>query len=320
MYPSSIKLLQFSTFVQKKEMSVAASTAAAAASAPSMDHQRQQRDYAYENQTQGGIQYRQGEPQDFGAVPFARDRRDEDMRVRGEITGALKSTPGIPSAQELLGLPPSGGAGVPSVIRTMPITQKEIDYAQDWKAQYQQYYRDQWLFTKFDLTDPAIRAYFIKLFPDYERRMLSFVKSKFALMQKWTEVAMFGIRSQEDADFLYNVETGIIILPRGYQNFQALTDGWDPTTDGTRVEHFTQGAATEFVTGPFNLFRYITGGEAQTISGYDQRNQYFNAASAEGAYNEQPASGWYNTLANVPRAGISYAPYPMAQGRLLGRW
>lgn len=273
-------------------MSVSASQAAAAAAAPSMDHQRQQRDYAYENQTQGAIQYRQGEAQDFGALPFARDRRDEDMRVRAEITGAQTYDPrtGLPSAQEILRLPPPE-TGHPGVIRTMPITQKEIDYVQDWKAQYQQYFRDQWLFTKFDLTNPAIRAYFIKLFPDYEKRMLNFVKSKFALMQKWTEVAMFGIRSAEDADFLYNVECGIVILPQGYQNFKALTDGWNPT----RPDDYTTdaGKGTAFQTGPFNLFRYIMPAAAQSISGYDPRNQYFNAAHAQGDYNNQGASNWY---------------------------
>lgn len=300
-------------------MSVASSTAAAAASAPSMDHQRQQRDYAYENQTQGGIQYRQGEPQDFGAVPFAKDKRDEDMRVRGEITSQFDTSDytGIPSAKELLGLPQRDPKGIPSVVRTLPITQKEIDYVHDWKAQYQQYYRDQWLFTKFDLTDPAIRAYFIKLFPDYERRMLSFVKSKFALMQKWTEVAMFGIRSQEDADFLYNVECGIIILPRGYQNYAALTDGWDPTTDGTRPEHFTQGEATQFETGPFNLFRYILPTKAQQISGYNPANQYFNAASAGGNYDNQRPSRWWQTGPQpVGYPGVSSNP---RVGKLGGR-
>lgn len=272
-------------------MSVSASTAAAAAAAPSMDHQRQQRDYAYENQTQGAIQYRQGEPQDFGAVPFAKDKRDEDMRVRAEITGAIgyPRKTGIPDAQQLLGLPPNSGHL--GVLRTMPITQKEIDYVQDWKAQYQQYYRDQWLFTKFDLTNPAIRAYFIKLFPDYEKRMLSFVKSKFALMQKWTEVAMFGIRSQDDADFLYNVEAGIVILPQGYQNYKALTDGWNPLTP----DDYTTGAGagTQFQTGPFNLFRYLAPAAAQAISGYDPNNQYFNAAGANGRYTGQNASNWY---------------------------
>ena len=195
----------------------------------------------------------------------------------------------------------------------MPITQKEIDYIHDWKAQYQQYYRDQWLFTKFDLTNPAIRAYFIKLFPDYEKRMLSFVKSKFALMQKWTEVAMFGIRSQDDADFLYNVEAGIVILPRGYQNYQALTDGWNPQAVGTAGE-FSVGAASQFQTGPFNLFRYILPRTAQTISGYDPRNQYFNAAPNPGTWDSQPAGFWNNSAGagNGPYAGVDLRqPYNM---------
>lgn len=300
-------------------MSVSASQAAAAAAAPSMDHQRQQRDYAYENQTQGAIQYRQNEPQDFGALPFARDRRDEDMRVRGEITGQFVPQPGLPNARELIGLPPGTDSTPPTVIRTMPITQKEIDYVQDWKAQYQQYYRDQWLFTKFDLTNPAIRAYFIKLFPDYEKRMLNFVKSKFALMQKWTEVAMFGIRSAEDADFLYNVECGIVLLPRGYQNYSALTDGWNPILEGTGYE-ISRGAATQFVTGPFNLFRYITPGDAQSISGYDPNNQYFNAASANEQYAGQGASSWYNRAPGVGFSGVDLRSPYSTKIKTQGRW
>ena len=285
-----------------------------------MDHQRQQRDYAYENQTQGAIQYRQNEPQDFGAIPFARDRRDEDMRVRGEITGQLQSPAGIPAASQLLGLPP-GADGQPKVIRTMPITQKEIDYVHDWKAQYQQYYRDQWLFTKFDLTNPAIRAYFIKLFPDYEKRMLSFVKSKFALMQKWTEVAMFGIRSQDDADFLYNVECGIVILPRGYQNYQALTDGWNPQAVGTAGE-FSRGAATQFKVGPFNVFRYILPQTAQEISSYNPANQYFNAADAGGNYDGQRASMWTGGAGNQPAGfpGIDLRVPYSTKIKTDGRW
>jgi len=298
-------------------MSVSASTAAAAAAAPSMDHQRQQRDYAYENQTQGAVQYRQGEPQDFGALPFARDRRDEDMQVRQEITDTSKrpTAPGIPTAGQLLGLPP-GNEG-PRVVRTMPITQKEIDYVHDWKAQYQQYYRDQWLFTKFDLTNPAIRAYFIKLFPDYEKRMLSFVKSKFALMQKWTEVAMFGIRSQDDADFLYNVEAGILILPRGYQNYQALTTAWKPEDDVLgRPAAERLNAATQYVTGPFNVFRYIAPSEASRISGFNSDNQYFNADFANAqqrAERRQQPTRWYDDQARG--LGVNYGPeLPLQRG------
>lgn len=298
-------------------MSVSASTAAAAASAPSMDHQRQQRDYAYENQTQGAVQYRQGEPQDFGALPFARDRRDEDMRVRQEITDGTKvpNSTGLPTAAQLLGLPP--GTDAARVVRTMPITQKEIDYVHDWKAQYQQYYRDQWLFTKFDLTNPAIRAYFIKLFPDYEKRMLSFVKSKFALMQKWTEVAMFGIRSQDDADFLYNVECGIVILPRGYQNYQALTTGWMPEDDIMARPGATRlNAATQYVTGPFSLFRYIAPTDASRISGFNSDNQYFNAQYANEAQRQEarqrPALWYENQAAGL---GVNYnAQLPMQRG------
>lgn len=276
--------------------------AQANASQPTQSHQEQQRNYAFENQTRGASQLRAGDPMDFGMVTYHKDPMDEQIQIRRELMGqappgvATQAVPGAPQATqagELLGIPPS------QIQRTMPITDAEIAYAHRWQAQEQQVMRDQAIASMFDLTNPAERDRVMKLFPGYFARQRAFVDSKFAVMRKYIDISMTGIQSEEDADFVYNVKMGLIQLPMGYANFDALTAPMDPVTQGNGyLTGYEGGSLVE--RGPFNIYQYFNPQTVfDNVSGYNTNFKAFPFSQPlEGATGPNPVSFWGPVTAN----------------------
>lgn len=239
----------------------------AKASQPTQEHQEQQRNYAFENQTRGAAQLRSGDPMDFGMITYHKDPMDEQMQIRRELMGV--QPPGqdayaqtaVPTtdAGQLLGIPTG------MIQRTMPITDAEIAYAQRWQAQEQQVMFDQAVASMFDLTNPAERDRVMKLFPGYFARQRAFVDSKFAVMRKYVDIAMTGIQSEEDAKFVYNVRAGLIQLPAGYADFDQLTTAMNPVSHQADKD-FLGGKLVD--RGPFNIYQYFKADDARSYGGY----------------------------------------------------
>lgn len=238
------------------------------ASQPTQEHQEQQRNYAFENQTRGAAQLRDGDPMDFGLIPYHKDPMDEQIQIRRELMGqAPPANVGTSAAartpvDQLLGIP----TGL--IQRTMPITDAELAYAQRWQAQEQQVMRDQAIASMFDLTNPAERDRVMKLFPGYFARQRAFVDSKFAVMRKYIDISMTGIQSEEDADFVYNVKLGLIQLPMGYANFELLTQAMDPNGTGAAADADVIKGGKIVERGPFNVYKYFTPEQAGSVAGY----------------------------------------------------
>ena len=76
--------------------SIQSSTASMNAAAPTMETQMQQVRYADSNQTRGAAQLRDGDPMDFGVVPYARDPYDERARIIREAQSLARvSAPNV---------------------------------------------------------------------------------------------------------------------------------------------------------------------------------------------------------------------------------
>lgn len=245
--------------------SIERSTSAAAAAAPTMESQQQQVRYATQNQTRGATQLRAGDPMDFGVVAYARDPFDEQARVIRNVTRRADDDPTSAMARQLIGVPEVAG-----VQRIMPISQEELDYVRRWQAQQEELLFDQWIMSQFDMTLPAERERVMKLFPRYQERQKALVDSKLALMKKWIELQMFGIRTEEDGRFLYNVYAGNIQLPKGYHNYRALTTALnpvDPTADAPGG-----AAGTLEARGMLNPLRYVGNAVRDNFGGFNQAN------------------------------------------------
>jgi hypothetical protein len=210
--------------------SIQSSTASMNAAAPTMETQMQQVRYADSNQTRGAAQLRDGDPMDFGVVPYARDPYDERARIIRDIANGPADADevdayGRRAAVQLLGIPPN------QVQRTLPITDQDIDYVHRWEAQQQEFMFDKWIMSQFDMSKPAERDRVMKLFPRYHQRQKALVDSKLALMKKWIEIQMFGIRSEDDGRFLFNVYAGVVQLPQGYHDYigaDQCTESFEP--------------------------------------------------------------------------------------------
>lgn len=239
--------------------SIGTSTASMNAAAPTMESQQQQARYADANRTRGALQMRDGDPMDFGVIPFARDPYDERAAIIRDISSDAPS-----AANDLLGIPHL------QVQRTLPITDQDIEYVHRWEAQQQELMFDKWIMSQFDMTKPAERDRVMKLFPRYQQRQKALVDSKLALMKKWIDIQMFGIRSEEDGRFLYNVNAGVIQLPKSYYNYDALTTALNPyDPEGTTPPGFG-GKLTD--RGWFNPLRYIGVQTARNTAGYNTAN------------------------------------------------
>lgn len=252
--------------------------AQANASQPTMDHQVQQRNYAFENQTRGAAQLRQGDPMDFGMVAYHKDPMDEQVQIRRELMGTAPppatqaaiaaGAPAPTAAGDLLGIPAT------QIQRTMPITDAEIAYAQRWQAQQQQLMRDQVVASMFDMKNPAERDRVMRMFPGYMARQRAFVDSKFAVMRKYVDISMTGIQSEEDADFVYNVKMGLIQLPAGYASHDLLVTPMDPLTHAVADPARYQGGSL-VERGPFSIYKYITPVQAASAAGYTEANKAY---------------------------------------------
>jgi len=246
--------------------SIQSSTASMNAAAPTMETQMQQVRYADSNQTRGAAQLRDGDPMDFGVVPYARDPYDERARIirdiaNGPANEAEVDAYGRRAAVQLLGIPPN------QVQRTLPITDQDIDYVHRWEAQQQEFMFDKWIMSQFDMTKPAERDRVMKLFPRYHQRQKALVDSKLALMKKWIEIQMFGIRSEDDGRFLFNVYAGVVQLPQGYHDYTALTSALNPLDPADSPGEYQSGRLED--RGFFNPLRYITYANARNTAGFN---------------------------------------------------
>lgn len=249
--------------------SIQSSTASMNAAAPTMETQMQQVRYADSNQTRGAAQLRDGDPMDFGVVPYARDPYDERARIIRDIANGPADAGevdayGRRAAVQLLGIPPN------QVQRTLPITDQDIDYVHRWEAQQQEFMFDKWIMSQFDMSKPAERDRVMKLFPRYHQRQKALVDSKLALMKKWIEIQMFGIRSEDDGRFLFNVYAGVVQLPKGYHDYMALTSALNPLNPADSPGGYRSGRLEE--RGWFNPLRYIDFGTAAGTAGFNPGN------------------------------------------------
>lgn len=304
--------------MSSRRAQVGAGTGASQANAsqPSQEHQERQRDYAFENQTRGAAQLRDGDPMDFGMVTYHKDPMDEQIQIRREIMGQappanVATIPYATQAGQLLSIPPS------QIQRTMPITDAEIAYAHRWQAQEQQVMRDQAIASMFDLTNPAERDRVMKLFPGYFARQRAFVDSKFAVMRKYIDISMTGIQSEEDADFVYNVKMGLIQLPLGYANFDLLTEAMNPATGKATGAPAASGKLVD--RGPFNVYKYFDNTKVAAIAGYTDAYKaypYFKPDRGQTTYSG--ANFWGAVSAATPSA--AGAPRNPAAGKAASPW
>lgn len=221
--------------------------------APSMEHQMDIAGEERRQQESATAQFTTN-PQDMGLIPFARDSFDQKAAALRAI-----ATPASKEAQ-ILGL-------AHGVQRTRAVSDAEIDYAERVQAQQEQVLYDQWVVSQFDLTNPAIVDKVRKMFPGFWERQKAFVDAQFTKMRRYTDVAMFGIQSEEDAKFLWLLNRGIIQMPAGYDSYQSLSG----RLPGTAYE----GAPV--TRGMFNVLNFATVQDVQSQAkyGYDVYNQVY---------------------------------------------
>lgn len=275
-----------------------------------MESQQQQVRYASQNQTRGAIQLRDRDPMDFGVVAYARDPFDEQARIIRNVVRPDERDPSSVLAQQLIGIPDAHAVG--GVQRVLPVSQEELDYVRRWQAQQEELAFDQWIMSQFDMTLPAERERVMKLFPRYQERQKALVDSKLALMKKWIELQMFGIRTEDDGRFLYNVYAGNIQLPKGYHNYTALTTALNPVDPNADAPAGASGTIEQ--RGMLNPLRYVGTIIRDNFGGFNAENPAYpltpgGAPVGVNREGHEQSRGNRGLLAYAPGARVRTLPF-----------
>ena len=96
---------------------------------------------------------------------------------------------------------------------TVPVTDKEVAFLKRLTEQTQRAEYNRFIETAFDRSDPANRALFLKMFPEFARIREQLIENEAEIQTKIAKLKITGIQSEEDAKFVWALNQGTIVLP-----------------------------------------------------------------------------------------------------------
>lgn len=150
-------------------------------------------------------------------------------------------------------------ANMISASRPLPYTDAEIQYIIDRQAAEEFAAFDQWLGSRYDLNDPATKAWFKSIVPSYFTRRKEVLNEAMKLHAKYSNMRFEGPLDQEDLVFQYNVETGKTVIPTGpfYDPYTWTQNqiGYHKKNNKEFMEAVAQNNETAYKYGLFNPYR-----------------------------------------------------------------
>lgn len=149
----------------------------------------------YIEPTQYGEAQRQaGLTQERGAPRYTPDKYSKEIQLRNAIRQASSKS--------------DIGGQV-----TVPVSDKEVAFLKRMYEQTQRAEYNRFIETAFDRSDPANRALFLKMFPDFARIRDQLIENEAEIQTKIAKLQVTGIQSEDDAKFVYALNQGTIKLP-----------------------------------------------------------------------------------------------------------
>lgn len=95
----------------------------------------------------------------------------------------------------------------------VPVSEKEVAFLRRMYEQTQRAEYNRFIETAFDRSDPANRALFLKMFPEFARIREQLVENEAELQTRLAKLLITGLQSEEDAKFVWALNQGTIQLP-----------------------------------------------------------------------------------------------------------
>lgn len=132
----------------------------------------------------------------FPVVPFPQDNYDQTISIKNEFANINNSN------------------------WVVPFTEKEAEYVARKRDADEQSQYDQWVYQKYDLSDPAQLYLFQQMCPSQFERREELIKYQVALANRYANIRLRGAKNEDDLKFEWLVETKRIVLPNTI---------WDPS-------------------------------------------------------------------------------------------
>lgn len=119
--------------------------------------------------------------------------------------------------------------GMP-VVATMPITDRDFEWAQNKREQMEYAQFRTWLEQQYNLADPAQREMFARLIPDYFAQREALLENMADNALRFAKLRLRGPKDLDDFMFQWLVQTGRIQLPEGNLWDPSAKEGWATKT------------------------------------------------------------------------------------------
>jgi hypothetical protein len=155
---------------------------------------------------------------------------------------------------------------------TVPLEGNDAAYLARRRDRLEKAAYDEWVYAKFDLTDPATLRMVQQLAPELWERREEVINYQLGLVDRYAKMRLFGPRSEEDLKLEWLVETGRIVLPAG--------SIWDPP------KHTQAAQNRAYAAGYFSPLKNVEGGyygginEASDLHSRTGRRMFKNAGDA----------------------------------------
>jgi hypothetical protein len=211
---------------------------------------------------------------EYPFIPFARDDYDDIANVKRQFA--------------------IGGAQ-----RVVTLDSEDAEHALRQRAQIEKVNFDNWVMTKYDMSDPAQNFLMQQIAPDQFKRRADLIEAQQNLVTKYALIRLHGAKNISDLKLQWMIETGRTELPKG-----PIWDpiGWMNAQMGTRYDKTDQPLMIRRATinneryrkGLFNPLNYLSenqvgklpGRNRSDIAGSDKPmdNQFFAGSSARSPY------------------------------------
>lgn len=141
----------------------------------------------------GEAQRQAGLTSEYGAPRYVPDKYSQEIQLRNAIRQASDE---VAKGQV-----------------QVPVSDKEVAFLRRMLEQTQRAEYNRFIETAFDRSDPANRALFLKMFPDFARIREELIDNEVQIQAKIAKLQVTGIQSEEDAKFVWALNQGTIKLP-----------------------------------------------------------------------------------------------------------
>jgi hypothetical protein len=140
----------------------------------------------------------------FPVRPFPSDAYDTTWSLKDDLSRPVIDENGVMIA---------GPMATPA--RPLPFSAEDVAYLKRKRDDEEMVGYEAWKELKYNLNDPATRAWYEKVCPSYFQQRESLLEQQIDLASRYAKIRLRGPKTEDDFKLNYFIETGRISLPKG---------------------------------------------------------------------------------------------------------